>query len=253
MKFVGSTILTVSLIAAAIAQPAKPAAAQEAPKAAEKKIAVVQKHMTGSLVSLDAQKQTLVVKLKSADYTFQANASTKISNGSTDIAFTALKTGVSVSVDYLRDVSGRTAISIIQNVPVKAAAPAKTAQVAPAAPAPAKVAQPAPTAAPAKVATPAPAPAQAATPAPAVNAVPAPAKAAQPAPAPAAAPVAAKQAQPAPVQAVAPANTAAPAKAAEPAPVAATPAKVAPAPAANQAPANSAAPAPVKAAEPAKK
>jgi hypothetical protein len=210
MKFAGSTILTVTLIAAAMAQqPAKPAAApaaKPAPAAAQKQVSVVQKHMSGLLVSLDAQKQTFVVKLKSVDYPFQVNASTKISNGSADIAFSTLKSGHAVSVDYLRDMTGRIATSIIQNAPatapVKAAAPANVAQSAPA-----------------KVAAPAPAPAKTATPAPVKAAEPAPAKVATPAPANTAAPAPA-QAQatpaPAPVKAAA-APAPAPVKAAEPA------------------------------------
>jgi hypothetical protein len=203
MKFAGSTLFAVTLIAAAMAQqPAQPAAATAqaaAPKAVEKKISVVQKHMTGMLVSLDAQKQTLVVKLKSTDYSFQANASTKITNNSADITFDNLKAGSPVSIDYLRDAAGRIATSISQNIapaPVKAAAPVQNA-----APAPAKVAA---TPAPAKAV--APAPTQAATPAPAKAAEPAPAQAATPAPAKAAV-------APAPVQAATPA----PAKTAEPA------------------------------------
>jgi hypothetical protein len=221
MKFAGSTLFAVTLIAAAMAQqPAQPAAVTAqaaAPKAVEKKISVVQKHMTGMLVSLDAQKQTLVVKLKSTDYSFQANASTKITNNSADITFDNLKKGSPVSVDYLRDAAGRIATSISQNVapaPVKAAAPVQNA-----APAQAKVAA---TPAPAKAAT--PAPTQATTPAPAKAAIaPAPAQTTTPAPAPAqaATPAQAKAAEPAPTQAATPAPakaTVAPAQAATPAP-----------------------------------
>ncbi|MBN1601923.1 MAG: hypothetical protein JW915_09955, partial [Chitinispirillaceae bacterium] len=156
MKFAGSTILTVTLVAAAMAQqPVKSAApaVKPAPAVAQKQANVVQKHMTGLLVSLNAQKQTFVVKLRSVDYEFQANASTKISNGSSNIAFNALKAGSAISVDYLRDMKGRIAISILQNVPVPA--PAKAAAPAPvkaAAPAPVKAAAPAPV----KAAAPAP-------------------------------------------------------------------------------------------------
>ena len=183
MRFFNLILLSgsISLLFAQPQQAKSLAAAQPAAKVAP---VTAQKLMEGMLVSVDASKQTFVIKLRGTDYAFIANKNTDVTAPNNSKNFADLVPGRGARATYIRDnSSNRVALTISQDIavtPAKAKPVSKPASAqavkakvkqAPAAAAPAKAAQQAPQAV-------KPAPAQTAAPAAKAPEAAAPAKAA---------------------------------------------------------------------------
>jgi hypothetical protein len=116
------------------AAPAAPAAEKKAAKA---KVATVE--VKGTVVSVDAVANTVVVKTETGEETLNVEKTTKISAGKKAVALADLKAETAV-VCKVKDVDGKkVAVSITEKVEKKAAA--KKEAAAPAAPAAAPAAK----------------------------------------------------------------------------------------------------------------
>jgi hypothetical protein len=139
-----AALVSVSLIFA------QDAAAPKAPKAAKKDAA---KTAIGTVVSVDAVANTIIVKTKKAEDTISVDTTTKITSGKAKVALGDIKTDANVTVKYKVVEGKKVAVSI--NEKAAAAGKAKKEAAAPAAepaaPAAAPAAEPAaaPAAAPA--------------------------------------------------------------------------------------------------------
>jgi hypothetical protein len=155
-----SRIVIAALAAASLIFAAEEGAAK-APKAAKKEAL---KSVSGTVVSVDAVANTIIVKTKKAEDTLSVEAGAKITSGKKEIALGDIKTDAAVTVKFKVADGKKVAVAISEKAAAagkgkkEAAAPAAEPAAAPAAAAPAAEPAAAPAAAPA--AEPAAAPAK---------------------------------------------------------------------------------------------
>jgi hypothetical protein len=113
------------------AAPAAPAAEKKAPA----KPANGVKKVAGSIVSVDAIANIVIIKTKKGEDTMTVNEKTAITVGGKTVALADLKADTKVTVAYKMEEGKKVATKITEKVAVKAKAKDTTAPAAPAAPA----------------------------------------------------------------------------------------------------------------------
>lgn len=96
-------------------------------KAAEQAKKTPDKHFMGTLMSVDAEKGAIVIRVKSVEYRIETDTATKIQGSSGKIILANLKTGLPISITYQKITDKRRVATTIvqQSVSSPAAAPAQ--------------------------------------------------------------------------------------------------------------------------------